>query len=72
MVQVVVTAEQAKLFLESDEDVEIVDANGRIFGTVVRLPSDDDVRIAKQRVEQNGKRHSTAELVSHLLSLEQV
>jgi hypothetical protein len=70
MVQVVVTADQARLMTESHESVEIVDENGRRLGTVVRPPNDEDVRIARQRVDQSGNRYSTAEVVSHLQSLE--
>ena len=70
MVQVIATADQAKLLLEAKESVEIVDANGKRLGTVVRPPSDEDVQIAKQRIEQSGKRYTTEQVISHLRSLE--
>ena len=71
MVQVIVTAAQAKLLAEAKECVEIVDASGKSLGTVVRPPSDEDVQIAKQRIEQGGKRFTTEQVISHLRSLEQ-
>ena len=71
MVQMMITADQAKLLLECDESIEIVDPSGRRLGTVVRPPSDEDVQIARQRIGKPGKRYSTAEVVSHLQSLEQ-
>lgn len=71
MVQVVMTEAQAKLFAAADETVEIVDANGRRLGTVLRPPSDEDVRIARERINQGGPRFTTEDVVAHLRSLEQ-
>jgi hypothetical protein len=71
MVQIVMTEAQAKLFAAADERVEIVDATGRRLGTVLRPPSDEDVRIAKERIAQGGKRYTTEEVVSHLRTLGQ-
>ena len=70
MVQVVVTADQAKLLNESNGSVEIVDANGTRLGTLLRPPNDDDVQIAKSRVRGDGKRHTPEEVIEHLRSLE--
>jgi hypothetical protein len=69
MVQIVMTEAQAKLFAATDEHVEIVDANGRRLGTVLRPPSEEDVRIARERINQGGKRYTTAEVISHLRTL---
>ncbi|MEM6474209.1 MAG: hypothetical protein AAF802_32020 [Planctomycetota bacterium] len=69
MVQVVVTADQAKLLAESKDFVEIVDASGNRIGTLLRPPNDEDVQIAKQRLEGGGKRFTTEEVVSQLRSL---
>ena len=71
MVQVVATAEQAKLLAESNECVEFVDANGKRLGTLLRPPSDQDIQIAKDRIAGEGKRYTTEEVVSRLRSLEQ-
>jgi lipoate-protein ligase A len=70
MVQVVATTEQAKLLAESRETVEIVDASGKRLGTVVRPPSEEDIRIAKERIAGAGNRYTTDEVISHLQSLE--
>lgn len=70
MLQVVATADQAKLLAESNESFEIVDASGRRLGIVVRQPSVEDIQIAKQRIEQIESRFSTAEVIAHLRSLE--
>lgn len=71
MIQVVATADQAKLLAETSECVEIVDASGKCLGTVVRPPSDEDIRTAKNRIAGDGQRHTTDEVISHLRSLEQ-
>jgi len=70
MIQVVVTPDQAKLLSEAQECVEVVDVHGKRLGTVVRPPSDEDVRIAKERLKGNAKRYTTQEVVEHLRSLE--
>ena len=71
MVQVVATADQAKLLAESNGCVEIVDANGKRLGTLLRPPSDEDIQIAKDRFAGDGKRYTTDEVVARLRSLEQ-
>ncbi len=71
MVQIVMTDAQAKLFEAAQERVEIVDTNGRRLGTVLRPPSAEDVRIARERIAQGGPRFTTEEVVSHLRSLGQ-
>ncbi|TWU49032.1 hypothetical protein Poly51_49360 [Rubripirellula tenax] len=71
MVKVVATNDQAKLLAESNESVEFVDANGKRLGTLMRPPSDEDIRIAKERIAGDGKRHTTDEVVTRLRSLEQ-
>lgn len=71
MVKVVVTADQAKLLAESTDRVEIVDADGKRLGTLLRPPSDEDIQIARDRIAGDGKRYTTEEVVSRLRSLEQ-
>lgn len=71
MVQVVVTADQAKLLAESSDCIEMVDVRGKRLGTLLRPPSEEDAQIAKKRIGQVGKRYTTEEVVSHLRSLEQ-
>ncbi len=50
--------------------IEFVDVNGKRLGTLVRPPSDEDVRLAKERLAGDGKRHTTEEVVAHLRSLD--
>jgi hypothetical protein len=71
MVKVVATADQAKLLAESTDCVEIVDADGKRLGTLLRPPSDEDVQIARDRIAGDGKRYTTEEVVSRLRSLKQ-
>lgn len=71
MVKVVATADQAKLLAESTDCVEIVDADGKRLGTLLRPPSDEDIQIARDRIAGDGKRYTTEEVVSRLRSLEQ-
>ena len=69
MLQVVVTADQAKPLNESNGSVEIVDANGTRLGTLLRPPNEGDVQIAKERIDGDGKRHNPEEVIEHLRSL---
>ena len=68
MVQVVATNDQANC--SPNRCVEFVDANGKRLGTLLRPPSDEDIRIAKDRIAGDGKRYTTDEVVAHLHSLE--
>ena len=47
MVQVIATADQAKLLAESNECVQIVNANGKRLGTLKRPSSDEDTKSSK-------------------------
>jgi hypothetical protein len=70
MVQVVVTADQAKLFAEAQESVEIVDGNGNRLGFFARPFTGDDIRLAKQRLASDEPRLTTAEVLERLKQLE--
>lgn len=70
MVQVVATADQAKLFAESKGSIEIVDANGKRLGYFARPFTDEDIRIAKERLASNERRLTTAEVLDNLRKLE--
>lgn len=71
MVQVVMTAEQAKLVSETSDSIEMVDSNGEKLGTLLRPPTQDDIRIAGERISRGGKRHTTKQVIDHLRSLDQ-
>jgi|GEM_PF-6455281 len=69
MAKIVAKDELLRELERTDEVIEIVDANGKRLGTLVRPPGDEDSRIAKARLAGDGKRHTTDEVVAHLRSL---
>jgi hypothetical protein len=70
MVEMVVTADQAKLLAEARESVEILDAQGNRLGFFARRFSDSDVAIALSRAAQRTSGRSTSEVLERLSSLE--
>lgn len=70
MVQVVATADQAKLFAEAKGSIEIVDPYGNRLGYFARPFADEDIRIAKERLASNEPRLTTAEVLENLQKLE--
>lgn len=70
MVQIVATDKLLREIQDAEGIVEFVDASGKRIGTLVRPPTEEDIRIAKERIAGNGKRYTTEEVVSHLRSLE--
>lgn len=71
MVKIVANRELLRELENEHEVIEFVDANGKRLGTLVRPPSDEDIRIAKERLAGDGKRYTTEEVIAHLRSLEQ-
>lgn len=71
MIKIIAKDELLRELQRTDEVIEFVDANGKRLGTLVRPPSDEDIRIAKERLAGDGKRYTTAEVIDHLRSLEQ-
>ena len=59
MVQIVVTDESLRELENAQGAVKFVDASGKCLGMLVRPPSDDDVRIARDRLAGSTARHST-------------
>jgi hypothetical protein len=70
MIKIIAKDELLRELQRTDEVIEFVDANGKRLGTLVRPPSDEDIRIAKERLAGVGKRYTTAEVIEHLRSLE--
>ena len=70
MVQIVATNEFAKQLANMEGVVELVDENGNRLGVLTRPPSDEDVRIAKERRAANKPAMTTAELVKRLNAIE--
>jgi hypothetical protein len=69
MVELVVTAEQAKLLAEAKDSVEIVDGKGNRLGFFARQFSGRDVTIAISRVASGHAGRPTAEILERLKSL---
>ncbi len=70
MIQIVATEEQAKKIAEACDSVEIVDANGNRLGCFTRAFSEDEFRIAKERLASNEERLSTQAMIERLQSME--
>ena len=70
MVKIVAKDELLRELENENAVIEFVDANGKRLGTLVRPPSDEDIRIAKERLAGDGKRFTTEEVVEHLRSLD--
>jgi hypothetical protein len=70
MPHIVVDDQQAKLISEATGDIEIRDPRGRHLGYVAHGFSDEDIAIARQRLESDLPRYSTREVLDHLRSLE--
>ena len=66
MVELVVTAEQAKLLADAIESVEIVDAQGNRLGFFARRFSDHEVSIAAVRAASGHAGRSTGEVLERL------
>jgi hypothetical protein len=69
MVELVVTAEQAKLLTEAKDGVEIVDAQGNRLGFFARQFSDRDLSSAQLRASSGQIGRSTADVLERLQSL---
>lgn len=70
MVQIIATDQLLRELENAEGNVEFVDANGKRLGTLVRPPSDDDIRIAKERLASNEPRYTTEQVLEHLRKLE--
>lgn len=69
MVELVVTAEQAKFLAEANGSVEIVDAKGKRLGFFARRFSEEEVAVANSRAAAGTPGRSTAEVLERLQSL---
>jgi hypothetical protein len=70
MIRIVATEEQAKKIAEARESVEVVDPQGNRLGYLARSFSDEDLRIARERLSSNEERRSTQMVVERLKSME--
>lgn len=73
MPQIIVDDEQAKLIAESPGSIEIRDRKGDLLGYAKATYkwTEEDIAIAKQRLNSDEPRYTTKEVFEHLKSLGQ-
>jgi hypothetical protein len=64
MTRVAVADDVAAKIRESEGPIELVDASGQTIGIVRRPPTESEIKRAKSRSSQGGKRLSWAEVVA--------
>lgn len=70
MSQIVVSDEQAKIIAETGGVVEIRDRQGNLLGCVAQGVSEEDISLALQSLGSDEPRYTTAQVLTHLMSLE--
>ncbi|MBW3599890.1 MAG: hypothetical protein KY475_21785 [Planctomycetes bacterium] len=70
MTQIVLTGEQAQIFMAATEPVEIRDETGNLLGIVARGLREDEIALARERLQSDGPWISTRDVLEHLNSLE--
>ena len=70
MQHIVVNDEQAQIIAGATEGIEIRDKDGRHLGYVAHGFTEEDISIARQRLESDERRYKTSEVMDHLKSLE--
>jgi hypothetical protein len=70
MIRIVATAEQIRQLQEADDGIELVDEHGNRLGVVAREVDLEDIRIARERLKSDQPRHTYAEVLEHIRSLE--
>ncbi len=70
MPHIVVDDQQAKIIAEAAQTVEIRDQKGNRLGYIAHAFTDEDIAVAKRRLQSDEPRFTTREVLSHLRSLE--
>jgi len=70
MIHIVIDDQQAKLLSEADECVEIRDRQGNHLGFVSHGFSQEDIRIARERLTSDQPRMKVDEILANLRSME--
>jgi hypothetical protein len=65
-----VNDEQAKFIIESGYNVQICDRHGKHLGFLTRGFNEEDIDVAKSRMNSDGPWYTTNEVLAHLKSLE--
>jgi len=68
---IVVDDLQAKIISDATQSVEIHDRRGNQLGYVAHRFTDEDIAVAKRRLQSDEPRFTTQEVLNHLRSLEQ-
>jgi hypothetical protein len=63
--------DQMKNVSEAKQPIEIRDRSGRRLGFVAHTFTQQDIAIARQRMESNQPRFSTTQVLKHLRSIDQ-
>ena len=71
MTQIILSDDQVQVVKGASNAVELRDGQGNLVGYVARPPSDEEIAEAKQRLESDGRWHTTEQVLKHLDSLEQ-
>lgn len=70
MVQITVSAEQAKRIALANEAVEFRDPDGRILGYYTLAFTQEEIQEAIRRRDSEGPRYTTQQVLEHLHSLD--
>jgi hypothetical protein len=68
---IVVDDREAKIISDATQSVEIRDRRGNHLGYVAHRFTDEDIAVAKRRLQSDEPRFTTQEVLDHLRSLEQ-
>jgi hypothetical protein len=68
---IILDDQQAQIICEATESIEIRDLHGRRLGYVARDFTQEDIAIAKRRLESDEPRYTTRQVLDHLRSLEE-
>ncbi len=69
MTKIVIQSEVADQIRQSEGRIELVDCQGKRVGVVRRLPTDDEIAVAKARVGISGPKFTVDELIEKVEAL---
>ena len=69
MIQIIIQADIADQIRRSEGQVELIDDKGNRIGVIRRLPTEDEVQIARSRIASPGPKLTMDEVISKLEAL---
>jgi hypothetical protein len=72
MTRIVLTPDQASLYHQAKEPVQICDAEGKVLGTLPPDYSAEFIAELKRRAHQTGRRFTSEEVTRHMQALAEV